>query len=115
MYKKTKIPAALRQQVWIKHNGEVFQAKCKVKWCENQITVFNFHAGHNIPEVKHGETVVENLYPICVNCNLSMGSNFTIDQFSNLQVIEVDEKQYNRYAPTKKQNWLQGWLCGCFS
>ncbi len=93
MLKKTKIPIALKQQVWLKHNGETFKAKCMVKWCSNQITVFNFHAGHNIPEAQNGPTIVDNLFPICATCNLSMGSNYTIDQFSDLIIVEqVDTK-----------------------
>ena len=44
--------------------------------------VFNFHVGHNIPESKGGDMVLENLRPICQGCNLSMGSQFTIDEWN---------------------------------
>ena len=76
--KKAKIPTAVREQIWIKHMGRHFEGKCPVDWCQNNMTVFEFHAGHNVPESKGGETTVENLIPICARCNLSMGDEYTI-------------------------------------
>jgi len=55
-----------------------------VSWCQNTITPFTFQCGHNIPESKGGETDISNLRPICANCNLSMGDEFSIDEFSRL-------------------------------
>lgn len=46
--------------------------------------VFNFHVGHNIPESKGGDMVLENLRPICQGCNLSMGNNYSIDEWNKL-------------------------------
>lgn len=79
---KTKIPRALREQVWLVHVGPKFQCKCKVSWCTNTMNVFDFQCGHNIPESKGGATDVNNLVPICSRCNLSMGSQFTIDEWN---------------------------------
>lgn len=81
-YKKKAIPAAVRQQVWLKYVGEHFKSKCKVKWCRNTITVFQFDCGHNIPESKGGPTTLDNLLPICSNCNGSMRENYTIDEWN---------------------------------
>ena len=80
-YKKAKIPVALREQVWIKKMGRVFEGKCAVDWCNNNITVFDFQSGHNVPESKGGKTTIDNLIPICSRCNLSMGNNYTIDEW----------------------------------
>lgn len=83
-YKKRTIPKGLKEQVWIQRVGHVFETKCPVVWCENRITCFNFHTGHNIPESKGGKTVLENLIPICDRCNTSMGDRHTIDEWNTL-------------------------------
>jgi 5-methylcytosine-specific restriction endonuclease McrA len=81
-YKKKKIPKALREQVWIQKVGKKFEAKCKTSWCSNKINVFDFQAGHDVPESKGGTTDLENLVPICARCNLSMGSQHTFKEWS---------------------------------
>jgi 5-methylcytosine-specific restriction endonuclease McrA len=82
------IPKALREQVWITYIGKKFNSKCHIHWCKNEIDVFNFHTGHNIPESKGGETVLENLRPICSRCNLSMSNVYTIDEWKKLGKIK---------------------------
>lgn len=79
---KKTVPTALKQAVWKRHFGNVFEHKCPVEWCPNTINVFNFHAGHNVAASRGGETSLENLAPICANCNLGMGDRFTIDEWS---------------------------------
>jgi 5-methylcytosine-specific restriction endonuclease McrA len=81
-YKKDKIPKALREQIWLAHCGQTYSCKCKVTWCTNNMTVFDFQAGHNIPESKGGATNVQNLIPICSRCNSSMGNRYTIDEWN---------------------------------
>jgi 5-methylcytosine-specific restriction endonuclease McrA len=81
---KHKIPTALREQVWLSNFGEKFKHKCYINWCSNKITVFNFHAGHNIPESKGGQLLLENLRPICATCNTSMGNRYSIDEWQKL-------------------------------
>ena len=83
-YKKKQIPKAVREQVWIKYIGKYYEAKCQIDWCTNRIDVFNFQAGHNIPESKGGPMSLDNLKPICGRCNLSMGNEYTIDEWNNL-------------------------------
>lgn len=78
---KKKIPKALREQVWLKNFGKVFQHKCYISWCENIITVFDFQCGHNISESKGGSTTIDNLLPICSRCNLSMNNKYSIDEW----------------------------------
>ena len=51
-------------------------------WCTRKISVFSFEVGHNIPESKGGKTTINNLIPICGDCNRSMGDRYTIDEFS---------------------------------
>jgi len=82
IYVKVKIPKALREQVWLKYIGKKYHDKCHIMWCKNDIDVFNYQVGHNIPESKGGATVIDNLRPICSRCNLSMGSQYTIDEWN---------------------------------
>ena len=75
--KRTSIPGALRKEVWDTYVGQRTSAKCLC--CnKNEITPFTycktFHAGHIISHVNGGETVIDNLLPICRDCNMNMGS-----------------------------------------
>ena len=82
--RKKKIPVAFREQIWIRDCGRVFESKCRVPWCQNRITVFDFQSGHNVPESKGGATSPDNLIPICARCNTSMGDRYTITEWSAL-------------------------------
>jgi len=81
---KVTIPKALREQVWLAYVGRRYESKCIVRWCKNIMTVFDFHVGHDIPEVRGGATDMSNLRPICSRCNLSMGSQYTIKEWEQL-------------------------------
>ena len=90
-YRKKSIPQALREAIWIHYCGRVFQHKCLVKWCENNMPVYDFHAGHDIPESKGGSTTIDNLRPICSRCNLSMGDRYTIKEWC--ETFQAPEKK----------------------
>ena len=109
VYKKQKISQALREQVWIQRNGEVYQAKCMVTWCRNMVTVFDFQCGHDIPESKGGPTKLENLYPICGKCNLSMSNTYTFKEWCKLyEAIELEKPVESPPVPTeKKSRWCR--------
>ena len=81
---KTKIPRALREQVWLQNIGKQYERKCLIPWCENIINVFDFHVGHNIPESKGGGLNINNLKPICNRCNLSMSNQYSIEEWSKM-------------------------------
>ena len=81
---KKKIPKSLKEQIWITNFGKTFEHKCYVTWCTNNINVFDFDSGHNIPESKGGATSLHNLKPICSRCNKSMSSQYSIDEFIKL-------------------------------
>ena len=82
-YRKENIPKAVREQTWLQTFGKKYEHKCYINWCENTITVFDFHVGHDQPESKGGNLNVRNLKPICARCNLSMSNNYTIKQWNN--------------------------------
>mgnify|MGYP001395550992 CR=1 FL=1 len=81
-YTKKKIPKKIKEQVWLNYNGKIYSKKCYIDWCTNDINVFNFHVGHNVPESKGGDCSISNLRPICDRCNLSMGNNYSIDEWN---------------------------------
>lgn len=92
MEKKTPkkgIPKAIREQVWIKYIGHNYKCKCKVRWCKNTISVFDFHVGHNKPRSKGGDLDISNLLPICSRCNHSMSNSYTIDQWNKTQPRKI--------------------------
>jgi len=95
---KAKIPKALREQVWLLYMGRVYEAKCTTYWCQNQMTVFDFQVGHCVPESKGGMTTVDNLVPLCSRCNLSMGSQYTTQEWS-------------RKFASRQRSWRQFFCC----
>jgi hypothetical protein len=105
MVKKNNIPRAIKQQVWLKHIGKKFEDKCTIKWCQNVISVFNFHTGHNIPESKGGTINIDNLRPICSNCNLSMNDTYSIDEW-NILCVRKDINNNNGLFSVNFFNYL---------
>lgn len=72
-YKKTTIPPKLRSAVWEKYCGKPNRiGKC---FCCNQEIYSDglYHCGHIIPEAKGGKLYLDNLRPVCLSCNSSMG------------------------------------------
>jgi hypothetical protein len=75
--KKTKqrIGKGMRMAVWNKVYGpEVGQTDCPMKFCKNKISQMSFDSGHIIAESKGGKTELDNLVPICHDCNIAMGT-----------------------------------------
>jgi 5-methylcytosine-specific restriction endonuclease McrA len=105
--RKAKIPAAIQEAIWIQKMGRVFEGKCLTTWCPNIITVFDYHAGHDIPESKGGPATVENLYPICARCNLSMGDRYTFKQWCAMSP-ETPSKTPEVEVVSPKKSW---WCC----
>ena len=115
--KKKIISKKLREEVWLKHFGKTFSAKCPVQWCTREISVFSFEAGHNIPESKGGNTTIDNLIPICGDCNRSMGDRFTIDEFrreyASSTVVNISPSLAIQQSPPPPKTLFQR-LCCCF-
>lgn len=80
--RKTPIPRAVKNAVWIKYVGEeVGNTKCFV--CNlKTISQMTFHCGHVIAEANGGQIHIDNLRPICSTCNQSMGT-MNMDEFRN--------------------------------
>ena len=62
----------IKRLVWNTYIGEE-KGKSKCYCCKlADITQMSFHCGHVISEKQGGKTTVDNLRPICQNCNCSM-------------------------------------------
>lgn len=86
--KKSKIRPALRVAVWNTYIGEEI-GKTTCCCCKSSsITQLNFHCGHVIAEANGGKVQIDNLRPICVVCNNSMGTmDMKIFALENFNVI----------------------------
>jgi hypothetical protein len=72
--KKEPIPAAIKTLVWNKWMGEkVAEGGCYA--CRvTSISMRHHHCGHVVSEKNGGKCTIDNLRPVCANCNLSMGT-----------------------------------------
>ncbi len=107
-YKKKPIPVAIREATWVLRCGRVFEHKCLTTWCPNMLTVFEFQAGHDIPESKGGATKPENLYPICARCNTSMGNRYTFQEWCAIQSSPGPEVVP---TPPVRRGWRRYFSC----
>jgi hypothetical protein len=72
IYKKEVICKTVRNVLWFIHFGDVRTAKCKCCLVED-ISISCYHVGHVIAEANGGKTSMENLLPMCMLCNTSIG------------------------------------------
>jgi 5-methylcytosine-specific restriction endonuclease McrA len=73
-HRKRTIPMSLKAAVWNEYIGENVGATLCPICKNNKITQMNFVCGHVEAESKGGALSLENLRPICGQCNLSMGT-----------------------------------------
>jgi hypothetical protein len=66
------IPQKIRQDLWKQYYGENYNALCLI--CKQQISINVFEAGHIISSADGGGDNIDNLRPICRDCNRSMGT-----------------------------------------
>lgn len=69
---REKISEAMRNRIWEEYlDGKAYVAKC---WCcrRKDISRKEYHAGHIVAVVHGGTNVIQNLRPICADCNLDM-------------------------------------------
>ena len=89
--KKLKIAPHIRFQVWDKWVGNKITTKCFC--CDIEyITPFTnyktFHSGHIISEFNGGKICIENLLPICCDCNRAMGT-MNWDEYTDMNNLPV--------------------------
>lgn len=86
---KKPITKTLRNKVWKKYYENEETINCPIKICKNLINnnVNNgWECGHITSEKNGGETIIDNLRPICQECNKKMGSKNWFDYENNLIV-----------------------------
>ena len=90
--KRQQVPSSVRYIVWNAHIGiENGLGKCYC--CKiQQISQQNFHCGHVISDKNGGTISIENLRPICGNCNSSMGTKNMSEFMKKFGIIEEDDK-----------------------
>lgn len=71
-YIKEKIPKAVRNSVWRLYFKNKITGLCQCCKIE-KISYASFHSGHIKSEKLGGTTSLDNLKPVCMMCNLSMG------------------------------------------
>ena len=81
-YSKKCIPKSLKRSVWDKYIGaNIGLTKCLC--CKHQsIRQIEFHCAHIISEKNGGTTTLNNLIPICAQCNFSMRTK-NLSEFKN--------------------------------
>jgi hypothetical protein len=94
--------AAIKEQAWYARFGpDTGRTKCPV-CLKNEITQLQFHCGHIVAEACGGDTCVDNLVPICSNCNTKCGKTnlheYTKCVFGRDLVLPNDT-----YEPVKKE------------
>lgn len=78
MPKRKGISGAVKRDVWFKYVGN--KAKTKCFCCRKNVILFcsgvhnTWQAGHIISHNNGGKAVIENLHPICKQCNNNMNS-----------------------------------------
>ena len=104
---KKNIPKRLKNLLWEKYFGKEYQSKCSVPRCNRIIFCNDFHAGHKISEKNGGETKIDNLIPLCSQCNLSMSFN-NYDEWINKWGLDEEKeikneiKYYKNFSLEKK-------------
>jgi len=79
--KKKSIPKSLKKLVWDHWVGEN-QGMAKCLCCRHAtIRQIEFHCGHIMAEKNGGALTLDNLRPVCAQCNLSMGT-MNMNEFS---------------------------------
>lgn len=68
---RKSIPAPVRFKVWRTYIGTSLDGKCYC--CNSYMSIENWQAGHVVAFAEGGPETVENLRPICGQCNTSMG------------------------------------------
>jgi hypothetical protein len=88
---KEKIPATVKNTLWIKYFNDKITGICQCCLSES-ISIKNFDCGHIISEKNGGTVSIDNLKPICRLCNSSM-STMNMQEFINKYGLNKEVKK----------------------
>ena len=74
---------AVRRSVWEHRFGRAYSGKCVTSWCQQIIDVWTFQVAHDVARSLGGTRTVDNLVPMCAECNSSMGT-ITLKEWNTL-------------------------------
>ena len=86
-HKKSSIQSNLRIAVWYKEFKFNETGNCPICNYNIKMGKNGFHCGHIISESNGGQTNLENLRPICANCNYKMGKMNWDDYVNKTKII----------------------------
>lgn len=101
---KQCIPKTVRDAVWDKYNGKIFEGKCFC--CKTSLSPHNFECGHVISEKLGGKVSIDNLRPICSKCNRSMGTNdmnYFIEKYGFDKITEKEKESEHEDEHAKEE------------
>lgn len=95
--KRKNIPNSMREEVWKKEFNNKKTGTCPVKYCNHQISnkKFGFQCGHMESVANGGKDIIDNLKPICADCNAKMSST-NWDEYE--EKLEKENKWENVYG-----------------
>ena len=95
---KKTISKSIKRRVWNEYT-DLQEDLCPLS-CPNHISKNSFQAGHIIPEARGGLVTIENLIPICKECNTEMATK-TLEEYclENSLVYNDIMKQCKRNKP----------------
>jgi len=99
------IPPQLREQVWMRDNGDAFKGMCFV--CQTAITFTQMEVGHIIPVSVGGSNTIDNLKSICSSCNKSMGTMNLFDYKKNYFIKKPEEPSLIEIERNKRKELKQ--------
>lgn len=79
-----KIDDELRDKVWEKRNGKLKDGKCFC--CQKSLNFKRFECGHIVAWSEGGRTELDNLEPICKNCNVKSQAKNLIEYKNSLNI-----------------------------
>ena len=103
--KKKKIPKKVKNDSWDLYVGKnVANTKC-ICCRTSEINAKDFVAGHIISEYNGGQVVVDNLLPICQQCNSSMGVTNMEDYITAHYPLNLDTFLTRNYSEPSNKIW----------